>query len=1157
MNYFSNHFSYKSGIMQNKILTLGISVLLILTVWGCSTQKREGNPRLLVFSKTEGFRHGNIESAAQAVKMLGEKRGFDVDISEDSDLFTEDNLRRYSAIMFLNTTGDILNTNQEIAFERYIQAGGGFVGVHSATDTEYDWKWYGQLVGAYFKSHPRQQDADMIIHPDPKFPLLDSFPNPWNRWDEWYNFRKAPDHVNVLVSIDESSYEGGANGDNHPMVWYHEYDGGRAFYIEAGHTEESFQEDLYLDLLYAGIEYAVGDNKILNYDKATSLYQPEENRFSKVHLGGGFDEPTEMTILPDHSILISERKGGLKHYDPQSGQTKEITKLDVYHHTDKQGVNVEMGFMGIQADPDFATNHWVYVFYSPLTPSVDRLSRFKFENGEWDMNSEQVILDVEVDREICCHTAGSIAFDSQGNLYVSTGDNSTPFNERNPETGKVYPINLHGFSPMDDRPGYTNYDARRSSGNTNDLRGKILRIKVQEDGSYTIPEGNLFEEDTDKTRPEIYVMGNRNPYRISVDQKTGYLYWGEVGPDARNDSLDTRGPRGYDEVNQARKAGNFGWPYFVGHNFPYWQYDYATGESQLKFDPDKPVNNSRNNTGLTELPPAVPAFIYYPYNISPEFPILKTGGRNAMAGPVYYREFYPEESRLPEYFEGKLFIYDWIRNWIMLVSMDEEGDLLRLDPFMSHTAFYNLIDMEVGPDGTLYILEYGTGWFTKNDNSGLYKVSYNPGNRPPSASLKVESLAGPVPFNLKMDASESVDPDKDSLKYSWYLNDQLLNTTSEPYLNHNISEPGVYSVYVSVDDGQDGNARSGLTTVITGNSRPQVDIQLEGNRQFYFKNQPVRYSVQVSDAEDGSFEDGRLEEERLSVKMDYLESFDQAATTVGHQEFIDPALEVETIIAGSDCASCHKKDEKSIGPSYMDVALKYKDKPNMDTYLMDKIKNGGSGVWGEVAMAAHPDINESDVSKIVSWILSLTDDKTEKITHDRKGRIVPRREFNLTDDGTMVLQASYTDKGGAGTKSLTGQNIVYLSGPVVYPHQSTDIHGASVGNHEGTEFVIFNDQVADINLGSVDLTDVKTIVATFTPTQEGVGSSTISLHKGSVDGPVIASGDTPGDAPAMQQGTIKMKVDRDHRMDHEKVVMVVKRNENAPVLAVVKLELED
>lgn len=1142
--------------MHTKFFAYGCVLFILSILAGCGPKTKPGTPKILVFSKTAGFRHGNIEDATKAIVELGERKGFEVEASEDASLFTDENLKQYAAILFMSTTGDILNTNQEIAMERYIQAGGGFVGIHAAADTEYDWKWYGRLVGAYFKSHPRQQEADLVIHPDARFPLLDSFPNPWNRKDEWYNFRAVPDHVNVLVSIDESSYEGGENGDDHPMVWYHEYDGGRAFYMEPGHTSESFEEPLYLDLLYAGIEYAMGDNHVLNYSKATSLFQPDENRFSKIQLASALDEPTEMTILPDHSVLIAERKGGLMYYDPQTDETTQVGKFDVYHHTDVEGVNVEMGFMGIKADPDYENNHWVYVFYSPMDASVDRLSRFKFEDGNWDMSSEQIILDVETDRDICCHTAGSIAFDRDGNLFLSTGDNTTPFDEKDPETGKKFPINLHGYAPLDDRPGFYNYDGRRAPGNTNDLRGKILRIKVQEDGSYTIPEGNLFDPENDLARPEIYVMGNRNPYRISVDQKTGYLYWGEVGPDARNDSLDTRGPRGYDEVNQAREAGNFGWPYFVGDNYAYWEYDYDTGESLFQYDPEKPVNTSRHNTGMKELPPAQPAFIYYPYGVSKDFPILKSGGRNAMAGPVYYRDLFPKENQLPDYFDGKLFIYDWIRNWVMLVTMDDEGDLLRIDPFMAGTRFYNLIDMELGPDGTLYFLEYGTGWFTMNENSGLYRLAYNPGNRPPAAELKAESLAGPVPFELRLDAGGSSDPDEDALSYSWYLNDELLTTTEEAEFTHTIEKPGAYAVHVVVDDGNDGVARSGLVTVVAGNSRPVVDIEIDGNHQFYFDDEPIRYTVHVDDAEDGSLEKGELESSRLTFKTDYLESFDEAATTLGHQETIDPALEVESIIAGNDCASCHKKEGKSVGPSYVDVSMKYKDDPNAEAYLIGKIKEGGSGVWGEVAMSAHPDINDDDVKKIVSWIRSLSEDQQEKVSHDRSGKLIPRKEFKLTEDGVLLLHAAYTDAGGPETKPLTGQKTIYLTRPVLHPYQASDIKGASTGSHDGTEFLLVNESIAQAELGSVDFTGIKSIDIVIAPAGEAEGTAEISLRHGSATGDLIASGTSPANAPVMTPSIVQMEVGPEFREIQDNIWLVVKRANNAPAMAIIKLILK-
>src|SRR5699024_2986670 len=182
---------------------------------------------------------------------------------------------KYSTVIFLNTTGDVLNMRQQKDFKRYIQAGGGYVGIHAAADCEYYWPWYGKLVGAYFNSHPRQQEATLSVHKDEKFPITDSLPDPWIRKDEWYNFRESPQNVKVLVSLDEDSYEGGNMGKTHPIVWYHNFDGGRAFYLGLGHTEESYTESSFLKLMWAGIEYAIGKNKVLDYSKVTTLRKPD------------------------------------------------------------------------------------------------------------------------------------------------------------------------------------------------------------------------------------------------------------------------------------------------------------------------------------------------------------------------------------------------------------------------------------------------------------------------------------------------------------------------------------------------------------------------------------------------------------------------------------------------------------------------------------------------------------------------------------------------------------------------------------------------------------------------------------------------------------------------------------------------------------------
>jgi type 1 glutamine amidotransferase len=204
--------------------------------------------RVLAFSRTTGFRHDSIPEAIAAVQQLGQANGFAVDATEDPSRFEDTTLAGYQAVIFLLTTGDVLDAAGRAAFERYIRAGGGYVGVHSAADTEYDWSFYGELLGAYFASHPDIQPAIVLGPPDP-----------WVRTDEWYNFRRNPrPDVQVLLQLDEGSYTGGDMGDDHPISWYHAFDGGRAWYTGMGHTRQSYSEPLFLRHLLAGIQYAAG-----------------------------------------------------------------------------------------------------------------------------------------------------------------------------------------------------------------------------------------------------------------------------------------------------------------------------------------------------------------------------------------------------------------------------------------------------------------------------------------------------------------------------------------------------------------------------------------------------------------------------------------------------------------------------------------------------------------------------------------------------------------------------------------------------------------------------------------------------------------------------------------------------------------------------------
>ena len=1018
--------------------------------------------KVLVFSKTAGFRHSSIPYGKKALMTMGAENGFSVDTTEDAAVFQDATLAQYNAVIFLSATGDVLNHIQQAAFERYIQSGGGFVGIHAATDCEYFWPWYGKLVGAYFKSHPKTQKARLVIN-DRNHISTKHLPESWERVDEWYNFRKAPEGVNVLVSIDEKSYEGGQNGDNHPMAWYHEYDGGRAFYTELGHTNESFAEPLLLQHILGGIRYAIGDGKKPDYKKARTQNVPDEDRFTKTPLvSGAFDEPTEMAILPNLDVLVTQRKGEVMYYNHATGKVKQVAKFDLYHKSGVPGVNAEEGLMGITADPDFAKNHYVYMYYATTDTAANRLSRFVFKDGVLDLKSEKKILDVGSTRLICCHTGGSLSFGKGRELFLSTGDNATPFDQPNSK------YKLNGYGPMDNRPGFEQYDARRSSSNTNDLRGKVVRIVVNEDGSYSIPAGNLFPPGTPKTRPEIYAMGTRNSYRLSVDKKTGYLYWGDVGPDARdNDSI--RGSRGYDELNQARKAGYFGWPLFIGNNYPYRQFDYETGAAGPYFDPAKPMNLSKNNTGLTELPPVSPAFIYYPYAASPEFPEVGTGGRNAMAGPVYYTDMYPKATRYPDYYNGKLVFYEWIRGWVKMVSMNEQGDYLQMEPFMAGTRFASPIDFEVGPDGRFYVLEYGSGWFSKNKDAGLSRIDYNPGNRAPKAMLTVSKRTGTLPFTVKASAEGSVDSDKDPLTYVFHFG-SVVKPSAKPEASFTFAKAGEYSIYVEVKDNKGAVTKSQVLKVYAGNEEPVVSVKALEDNAFYLPGVPVPYAVTVNDKEDGSSEKGGIDPKSVYVKVDYLSGPDRAQV-VGHQ-VITAAMEGKNLAATLDCKACHKEAEKSIGPSYQAISARYEKDPKAKAYLTGKILKGGGGVWGEAAMSAHPDLKPADAEMIVDWILGMNKQAAPSLPE--KGSITPTAE-NMGRNNMMQITATYTDRGGPGLRPQSGVGVLTLKAPILSVESATARQGINIGEMGGNKVAIANGPSGTMSFDGLNLRHVNAV----------------------------------------------------------------------------------
>ncbi len=310
------------------------------------------------------------------------------------------------------------------------------------------------------------------------------------------------------MTLDETTYSPGAGamGFDHPISWVQEYQGGRSFYTALGHTAASYSDPLYRQHLLGGIEWAAGEAP---GDAGATL----DRNFQKVVLDENTLNPMAMDISIDGRVFYVERGGAVKMYNPQTNLASTIGNIPVYSGS-------EDGLLGIALDPNFATNQWIYLFYSAPSPSEQHVSRFTLVGDQVNMASEQILLRIPVQRTNSNHSGGSLDFDASGNLYIALGDNTSPFAS-------------NGFAPIDERPGRSDWDAQKSSSNRNDLRGKILRIKPESNGTYSIPAGNLFPSNGSQGRPEIYVMGNRNPFRFSVDPETGWLYWGEVGPRRR------------------------------------------------------------------------------------------------------------------------------------------------------------------------------------------------------------------------------------------------------------------------------------------------------------------------------------------------------------------------------------------------------------------------------------------------------------------------------------------------------------------------------------------------------------------------------------------------------------------------------------------------
>lgn len=1025
-----------------------ISAVGVGLLSGCEYDQRKATDdkaRIFVFTKTSGFRHASIDKGVETIKHLSSDDGIEFVHSEDSENFKDEILSGFDAIVFLNTTGDILDQEQQVALERYIQAGGGFVGVHAASDTEVVkepggsyWPWYQRLVGGAFAGHPDDSDQEATVTVrNSQHPATASLPKNWTASDEWYDFKRMSEGINVLLTVDENTYEGASmeKGEYHPVAWYREFDGGRSFYTALGHADEIYDDDNFRALLRGGIKYAMGDREELNY----ALSRPEPWRFTRKILDSGLNEPLKLAFSPEGSLYFIERKGALKRYNFETGSSELV------HTFSNTNTTNEYGLLGLAFDPNFDKNRWLYIYRTVGKTGSSRhvLARYKLIGSTVDESTGQILLEMPAEAtkdKLASHTGGDMEFDKAGNLWLSTGDDTE---------ADEYPY-------LDDRPGKHYRDAARTAGNSQDLRGKILRITPTEEVNdsglyYKIPEGNLFDSPSEG-RPEIYVMGVRNPYTIAFDDRRSVLYWGDIGPDANENS--ERGPLGYDEFNRTNQPGNFGWPYVIADNQPYSYYSYENGSVLGDVNVSAPRNRSSNNTGLDVLPPAKPAWIFYPYKESGDFFELGSGGRNALVSSVYYSDEADQDSEIsfPSYFDGKLIISDFVRKWLMVVGVDDEGEFEAISPIINEPLSAPL-DMAFGPDGALYIVEYGNGWFMQNPDSHISRIEYYSGeNVPPVASASASKKYGDSPLSVDFDASGSYDRDgnEHDMEYTW----SVIGSSGEEReigrgknVQHIFRKDGSYRVMLTVTDDH-GDSDIATLTINVGNESPEVSIEGLSNQSFYWSGKSESYEIIVTDPEDGGSKSGDISPSSVDIIEKFVssdEELQQALMSLEEdQEDEGKAL---ALGEGGSCRACHSASERSVGPSFTAVANRYAGADDGSATIRRSIVEGVSGKWGSNhAMPANPGLSQKELDRIVTFILSLSDNGDTKaqtggfsgsITFDKSpersdmstpnegGQVSPGESVG----GMYVIGASYKDNGAGEAPPIRATKVVVLRSP--------------------------------------------------------------------------------------------------------------------------------
>ncbi|RPK84584.1 Soluble aldose sugar dehydrogenase YliI precursor [Streptomyces sp. ADI97-07] len=777
------------------IALVALMALILGTMLVAAPPRAHAAPfRVLVYSGTTGAAHASAPAGIEAILELGAENGFDVEATSSSAVFNDVDLARFQAVVFNNTEsapgrGDLLDADERAALRSYIRAGGGWVGLHAAAATERDWDWYEGLAGAVLDRHTPVRTGRINVL-DHAHPSTRGLPDLWERTDEWYDWRTDPApgvHTLARVTV-RDGITGLDEGVDHPWSWCQNYDGGRSWFTAGGHTASAFREEGFLTHLLGGIEWAAGA-------KSGDCSATRTGSFRRTTLAAdGLADPVDLAVAPDRRVFFAERTGKVKVIDQQSMRVS--TAVD-FGYTQKD-VDRAGGLVGLALDPGFAWNSRLYVLHSDKAGDGLVLSRFTVSGKTVDPASERRLLTLpggtdEADSPV----SASLAFGGEGVLHVATSGTAD--------------------LSVADAP--------------NDLRGKILRITPQDDGTYTVPEGNLFAPGTAGTRPEIYATGLRNPYRITADPRSGALLVSEQGPE---------GTVGHLRITEAGVADR-----------PSCTDDTAARHRGPALD---------CTAASTDGPPGSAAAVV---GGPPRTPV--TGG--PLSGAVYAHDpAGSDRTAFPAYFEGKWLAYDPVGSRFTTLSFQradqtfsddrsasvEAGALQSVDGVFTDMEWHRPTAARFGPDGSLYVVDGGTGSGADkaggDEGAGVHRIDYAGDRRLPEAAITTDRDNGPAPLTVTFDGSGP--HGRAPVTYAWDFDGDGSTDSTAANPSHTYRDEGRFTARLTVT-GPGGETALAGQDVAVGNTRPLVTLRQPPDGGVFTFGDTLALTVGVTDEEGG------------------------------------------------------------------------------------------------------------------------------------------------------------------------------------------------------------------------------------------------------------------------------------------------------------------